>query len=167
MKWTALLLPLLLLLLPGCSRQKLTTMCGMHYSKNTDSTDNDFSSFTTPEDIRNNFHVTAIDSTENLYLIYGSTGQDSSLIKIPSLRIDNDCRNVKVGGYYPFLLNPMTAPFKIGDMVVNVQTMCLVTHINYGGYPIALERGKVASVCTVHNLKGLCFQPTQLFLLQK
>ena len=101
------------------------------------------------------FLVTAIDSTEKLYLIYARHTRDSAVYKIVSQKINPECRDVQIGNAYPFILRSLLAPFTIGDASIDIR---LMPHVSISVFDSHVEQepGKVKDIVVAFNLSGLC-----------
>lgn len=105
---------------------------------------------------REHFSVLSIDSTEKLYFIFVMSNRDSALYKIPSLKDSTVCRNIKVGGSYPFVLFSMTDPIALNEKIISVREVPHITTVSFHGIPVTIDDTKVKDVRRAVNVSGLC-----------
>lgn len=111
--------------------------------------------FNTFSQLRENYRVLTIDSTDNIYLIYVMSNKDSTLHKIPSLKDSTACSNIKVGISYPFILITITEVMMGCGEIFSIRDIPHITTIDFHGIPITLEAAKVKDVRSAINVSGL------------
>lgn len=139
-------------LLFGCSRR--VYMCGMKGRVES----NYFVPISSLAHLREQYRVTKIDSTEQLYLIYVISTKDSAQYKIPTLKDSNACRNISVGSVYPFVLHSMTTSVKLNNIPIDIGDIPHITRVSYYGNWILLEPAGVKDIRQALNVSSLCLQ---------
>jgi hypothetical protein len=101
------------------------------------------------------YKVIKIDSIKNVYVVYAK--KELTLYKIVSLKDWIACRNIQVGGEYPFkLMSRVPKDFKGIDISPN--TIPHITGIDFYGTWIEFESDSINDIFISFNLKGLCIQ---------
>lgn len=101
------------------------------------------------------YKVIKIDSIKNVYLVYAK--KELALYKIVSLKDSLACKNIQVGGEYPFrLISRVPKDFKGIDVSPN--TIPHITGIDFYGTWIEFERDSINDIFISLNLKSLCLQ---------
>lgn len=101
------------------------------------------------------YKVVKIDSIKNVYVVYAK--KETTWHKIVSLKDSMACRNIQVGGEYPFrLMSRVPKDFKGTDVSPN--TIPHIAGIDFHGTWIEFERDSINDIFISFNLKGLCIQ---------
>lgn len=100
------------------------------------------------------YKVYKIKSINNLYILYAK--RNDSIFEIVSRKQEQAmCANVKVGYYYNFILQS-NLENKESQFYTPRSNRLLVTHSNFYGTAVPLEKRARYDLYTAKNLKGLC-----------